>query len=266
MVSFSRLVVSGLMAAAALAAPLTVLQKRSSGKRGAAYNDPSLISIVSTASWCYNWGDSAGGPLPSGVEYVPMIWGTKSFDGWSNAIESALSSGSKCILGFNEPDYSGQANMSPTDAVTYYKQYVTPYQNRAALGSPAVTNGNQANWGLDWLSQYLDICNGTCGQTFINIHWYSTGDNAGSLASDFEAHVNQAIALAEKHNIHEVWITEFGTVNVADSITEQFLVQALAFLEQTQAVTRYAYFMAGEGTLLNGNALSVIGSTYNSFI
>ncbi|KKA23149.1 hypothetical protein T310_2875 [Rasamsonia emersonii CBS 393.64] len=258
MVSFTNLVVSGLMAASALAAPhhahSHLHDKRSSSKRGAAYNDVSLVKLITGSSWAYNWNFAAGGSMPSGVEYVPMLWGTKMFDGWDNAVQQALSSGSKHILGFNEPDMSSQANMSPSEAVQYYKQYITPYADKAELGSPAVTNSGSSGQGLSWLSEFLDGCGGSCGQSFIAIHWY----NDASQVEDFKNHVNSAISLAAQHGINKVWITEFGATGDAASQVS-FLEQVLPWLDSQEAVERYAYFMVAQGTLLSGDALSQIG-------
>ncbi|KAL1966308.1 hypothetical protein VTN77DRAFT_4661 [Rasamsonia byssochlamydoides] len=261
MVSFSSLFVTGLMAASALAAPLRAdsksHEKRSSSKRGAAYNDASLISLVTGTSWAYNWDDSAGGTMPTGVEYVPMLWGTKMFNGWQSAVESALSSGSSHILGFNEPDETAQANMSPSQAASYYKQYITPYAGRAQLGSPAVTNGNAADMGLNWLSQFLDACGGSCGVDFLAIHWY----NDASQVDDFKQHINNAISLGAQYGISKIWITEFGATGDANSQVS-FLQEVLPWLDAQEGVERYAYFMVGDGTLLSGNSLSQIGEAY----
>jgi len=262
MAPLSNLIVTGLMATAAMAAPLNILPKRTTCKLGAAYNDASLISLVSSACWAYNWGDSPGGTVPSGVEYTPMLWGTPFFDGWTSAIESELAAGATHIMGFNEADLSTQANLSPADAVTYYKELITPYKNSATLVTPSVTNGAGDDMGLGWMSTYLDICNGTCGQKVMNIHWYA-GGTVESMMENLQDHVTQAIALANKHNIFEVWLTEFGSVGVDSDTENEFLTQALAFLNGNSSVGRYAYFMTGDGTLLNGDALSSLGEVYN---
>jgi hypothetical protein len=268
MVSFLSVFVAGLMATTAFAAPAAhrhghvtvpaqLHEKRDSSKRGAAYNDASLVSLITGASWAYNWNDVAGGTLPTGVEFVPMLWGTKMFDGWQSAVETALSSGSSHILGFNEPDNSGQAAMSPSDAVNYYKQYITPYAGQAQLGTPAVTNGNGAGIGLDWLSQFLDLCAGTCGQSFIALHWY----NDASQFEDLQNHINQALAIGAQHGINKVWLTEFAPQGDTDSQVS-FLQQALPWLDSQEGVERYAYFMASNGVLVNGGSLSQLGQAY----
>jgi hypothetical protein len=265
MVSFVNLLVAGLLASVAIAIPhqahSAFHHKRGSTKRGAAYNDASLIPLVSNSGnvpWAYNWWSSADGSMPSGVEYVAMLWGPKAFSTWGHDIETALSSGCKHILSFNEPDEPSQSNLSPADAVNYHKQYVLPYQNRASLGSPGVTNGANG-MGLDWLTSFLNLCGGSCGLSFLASHWYADA----SLVDYFKQHVTQAIQLANAHNIHEVWITEFGgTGDAAAQAT--FLSQVIPWLESQSAVTHYAYFMVGQGILVNGNSLTPLGSIYVS--
>ncbi|KAL3460259.1 hypothetical protein BJX64DRAFT_290422 [Aspergillus heterothallicus] len=273
MVSFKYLSTI-LLATSALAAPhghthqhLHAVQKRSetSTKRGAAYNDATLVQTLSNSglvSWAYDWNMYIMGDLPSGVEFVPMLWGSKMFTGWFAAIQTLLSSGSSYILGFNEPDMSSQADMSSSEAAGYYRQYISPYSGKAKLISPAVTNGEGDDTGLSWARNFLDSCT-DCGVTGLAVHWY------GDSADDFKTFVNKATALAAEYNLEETWVTEFalnsdfsgtgGTQTSAD-----FLGEVLPWLDEQTAVTRYAYFMCADGYLLSGSELSVSGQKYTS--
>ncbi|KAL1990993.1 hypothetical protein VTN49DRAFT_5497 [Thermomyces lanuginosus] len=253
MVSFSSLFGVAALAAAALAAPLH--SKRAVGKVGVAYNDAAaILPFASAASWAYNWNKVPDGQIPQGVEYCPMLWGAKMFDGWTQAAEQALASGSTCLLGFNEPDHWEQANMSPAQAVDAYKQYLTPFKDRATLVTPAVTNGG-GSMGLAWMREFLTQCGGQCGAQVMAIHWY--GDNF----DQFKQHVESAIGLANEFGISRIWITEFApNTDAAGQIA--FLHQAIPYLNSNPSVERYAYFMAREGSLLSGGALSDIGKAY----
>lgn len=77
--------------------------------------------------------------LPCGIEFVPMLWGPP-FDNWQEMAEKSLAKGSTYILGFNEPDMSSQSNMIPSVAAANYRDYITPFKERAKLVSPAVTS------------------------------------------------------------------------------------------------------------------------------
>ncbi|KAL2810818.1 hypothetical protein BJX63DRAFT_400980 [Aspergillus granulosus] len=272
MVSFKYLS-TGLLAATALAAPHGHAHQHlhahkrtaTSTKRGAAYNDASLVQTLSTngiVSWAYDWNMYTMGNLPSEVEFVPMLWGAKMFSEWFAAIQTLLDSGCSYILGFNEPDMSSQAAMSSSEAAGYYRQYITPYSDKAKLVSPAVTNGVGDDMGLTWARNFLDACT-DCGISALAVHWY------GDSADDFKAFVNKATALAAEYSLEETWVTEFalnsdlsgtgGTQTSAD-----FLGEVLPWLDEQTAVSRYAYFMCADGYLLSGSGLSVSGEKYAS--
>ncbi|OKL62287.1 hypothetical protein UA08_02498 [Talaromyces atroroseus] len=262
MVVISSLLVASAMATAAFAAPAPAPQAKraTNSKKGAAYNDASLVSLVTDASWAYNWDYEVGGTLPDGVEFVPMMWGTGDEDVWTSAIETALDNGATAILGFNEPDLSTQSNLTPAEAAAAYKQYITPYKDQAQLVAPAVTNG-AAPMGLTWLEEYLEECNGECGQTAIAIHYYAYVTDTA-----FEDYVNEAYAVAEKHGIYKVWITEFELTPATDAEQVSFISEVLPWLDEQDFVERYSYFFVAEDYLVDsaGTALSEIGSAYNN--
>jgi hypothetical protein len=267
MVSFTALFTSGLLATSALAAPVEV-QKRSTtnpSKRGAAFNDINTVQVLAntgTVSWAYNWGQPLWGSLPENIDYVPMLWGTQYFGGWVTAIESALSSGSDYIMGFNEPDNPAQANLAPSDAASYYNQYITPYSGRAKLISPAVTSNVAPGTGLSWFTEFMDGCS-SCGITGLAVHWY------GDTAEDFQSFVQQAISTAQQYSLTEVWVTEFGLASDINGITDpsatvDFLNTVLPWLDSQTNVTRYAFFYSAENYLFSGGALNAAGQAYTS--
>jgi hypothetical protein len=44
-------------------------------KRGASFNTASQVTpMAGTIGWAYNWNHVKDGNMPSGVEYVPMLW------------------------------------------------------------------------------------------------------------------------------------------------------------------------------------------------
>jgi hypothetical protein len=62
------------------------------------------------------------------------------YDQWHSAALNALLSRSGYLLGFNEPDNTEQANMSPKQTAVDYQTYITPYTNQSQLITPAITN------------------------------------------------------------------------------------------------------------------------------
>ncbi|KAL4911068.1 hypothetical protein BDW74DRAFT_142372 [Aspergillus multicolor] len=275
MVSFKSLLTSALLASSALAAPhghthtklhdLSLVKRSTNGtsKRGAAYNDASLVQSLAssgTVSWAYDWNMYTMGDLPSNVEFVPMLWGSKMFTGWFAAIQTLLNSGNKYILGFNEPDMASQAAMSSSEAAGYYRNYITTFAGKSKLVSPSVTNGVGSDVGLDWMRNFLDSCT-DCGVEALAVHWY------GDSADDFKTFVGKATALADEYNIAETWVTEFAlnsdlSGSGGSSTSADFLTEVLPWLDAQEKVGRYAYFMCSDGYLLSGSGLSLSGKAY----
>ncbi|KAL4752753.1 hypothetical protein BDW72DRAFT_58233 [Aspergillus terricola var. indicus] len=277
MVSFKSLAALALLASSALAAPhghahthtlhkLEPVKRASnttSSKRGAAYNDASLVEALAssgTISWAYDWNMYTMGDLPGEVEFVPMLWGTKMFTGWFAAIQTLLNSGNKYILGFNEPDMASQAAMSSSDAAKYYKNYISTFAGKSKLVSPSVTNGEGDDVGLNWMRNFLNSCT-DCGVDALAVHWY------GDSADDFKAFVEKATALADEFGINETWVTEFAlnsdlSGSGGSSTSADFLSEVLPWLDAQDKVGRYAYFMCSDGHLLSGSGLSLSGKAY----
>ncbi|KAF2402388.1 hypothetical protein EJ06DRAFT_462760, partial [Trichodelitschia bisporula] len=240
----------------ASAAPSSDSASTGSGKRGIAYNDATVCSAFSgksQVSWAFNWEAQPKGTIPSGFEYVPTLHDTTSVftSVWDQDVKAALASGSKHLMGVNEPDYSGGANLSPEGAAAAHKTYLQKYGSQAKLGSPSVTNGG-APMGLDYLGKFLMACS-DCQIDFVQIHWY----NDASLVDDFKNHIQQAYKLSNK----PIWLTEFGATG-SDAAVDAFLREVLPWLDSQSYVERYAYFYAASGKLISGSGLSSYGSTY----
>lgn len=239
------------------AAPVATVTPPStgSGKRGLAFNNADLLSAFTSSSevsWAYNWGSSTK-DCPEKFEYVPMLWGTATdhSGNWDAMVTKALASGSQHLLGFNEPDYSGQANLSPSDAAAGWMQFMQPYASKAKLGAPATTNGG-APMGLTWLSNFMTAC-ASCTIDFVPIHWYNGGDVAA-----FKAYMAKAYTAGGNRPL---WITEFE-VPGSDDEKAAFLNEVMAWMDETSYIERYAYFMVSDGSLVSGTSLSKLGGTY----
>lgn len=277
MVSFKKLFSTALMATSALAmatpraghhphAHAHVRRGGSSGssakKQGAAYNDASAAQALGNGvGWAYNWASSPDGSLPDGVEYVPMLWGTKTLTQFLSGIEALLGGKDvKYVMAFNEPDINNQASLAATQAISLFKKFLSPYSGRVKLVSPCVTNSPQQGQGLSWLTEFLGGCS-DCGVEALAVHWY------GDSVDDFTKFVKESMDLASKHNIPEVWVTEFAlnqdtAQQRSDQHSADFIRQARSFLDKQDMVTRYAYFWAQNNFLVQGNKPSVAGQAY----
>lgn len=242
------------------AASPTTPSSTSGDKRGLAYNEASFLSAFtgSLSNWCYNWGSTSGGTVPSDLEYVPMLWSdTDSYTSvWEAAVSSAKSSGSSHLLAFNEPDLSSQSNLPVEQAASSYMTYMQPHAGSFKLGAPAVTNGPAASgMGLGYLESFVDKCKKLgCTIDFVPIHWY----NDASQVDDFKTHVTDAYKSGGER---PVWITEIGASGSV-AAQQSFLEEVIPWLDSQSFVERYAYFMVSDGSLMSGDSVSALGQTY----
>ncbi|GAD98583.1 hypothetical protein NECHADRAFT_77333 [Paecilomyces variotii No. 5] len=243
----------------------TTNESAGTSKRGLAYKADNVLAAWSgkPVSWAYNWGVNRG-PMPSNIAFIPMVWcptGT-NVDSWKSTASSAISSGARALLAFNEPDNSGQCGISYAGAASTYQEYMNPFTGKATLISPSVSNSVVAGQGLTYLENFLRACNGKCNIDAVGFHWY--GD-AGNASNNLKAYVNKCIALAKKYGISSVWLTEFGLTNASAQQQADFLHSVLPWLDSNGAVGGYAYFWCGDGSLMAGTAISSpLGQAYAS--
>jgi hypothetical protein len=218
------------------------------------------------ASWWYNWTQSPGSCKP--VPFVPMVWGhtgnEQSTTGIAAEVSSAASAGYPYILGFNEPDNTGQSNITVATAISLWPAFKN---SSLRVGSPA-TQGNSA--GLTWIKSFLSQVDadttGTLQVDFIATHWY--GWNAGSCdakAANLESWIKGIEAIPGNRPI---WITEWGCLNASnpDAATVQaFYSGAIAMFAKHPRVERYAWYQFETNNELvnpDGGALTSLGTAY----
>ncbi len=177
-------------------------------------------------SWYYNWGSTT---KCTGIEYVPQIWGDWTKLSWVPMPAKAVAGGAKYLLGFNEPDGTGQANMSVADALKLWPAFDQP---GVLIGSPAVA-------GEGWLPDFMT---GVAAQDlrvdFIALHWY--GWNAGTCNDTSQ--LEGKIKWAEQWQ-RPIWITEWSCRLQPVDVVNKFYTDALAMLKKHPLVERYAWFL-----------------------
>ena len=114
----------------------------------------------------------------------------------------------------------------------------------------------------DWLSRFHDCCPEAVVDA-TNIHFYDIYEE-GKTLERFQAQVEKAAAIYGK----KVWVTEFG-LNPGSASSDQaveFLKGAMAYLDASDKVQGYSWFMVGTGEnqLNSGSGLSAIGEAYAS--
>lgn len=150
--------------------------------------------------------------------------------------------------------------MSVSDAVIAHKKYIQPLSGSLKVGSPAVTNGDGADKGINWLKSFMSSCS-DCKIDFVTAHYY-----AWDHAEDFKTYMTNFHKTFNK----PVWITEFG-VNEGDA--PAFIKEVLPWMDAQDWIERYAWHMAAPTTgdaglkfLLNeaGTALNDVGTAFAS--
>lgn len=229
--------------------------------RGLACKDLSVATAFEPGaiSWVYNW--AAAAPPLAQSEFVPMLHDNSTeLSVWIQYVQSAVEQGSKHVLSFNEPDLLAQANLSPEAAAVTHRLYMSDLGEDVRVGSPAVSNANQTQppMGLPWLQLFLEACQGTCPIDFLAIHWYDSADNIAY----FKWYLDTVSAFADRHNISEIWLTEFAATGESNAVLA-FLGDAVTALATIPKLSRYAWYPGSDVAWVSSNGtLSGLGQVY----
>jgi Glycosyl hydrolase catalytic core len=219
--------------------------------------------------WFYTWGTPLPGGAPSNCEFVPMFWGAGNVTaGNISTVQQLKAQGAvKYVLGFNEPDQSGQSNMTVSQALALWPQLESI---GLPLGSPAVS------WPtLQWFTDFMDSVQAEHLRVdFICVHMYVGTDDASFVQT-----------LQQVYNQYHlpVWITEFATADwnattpsgnqytAADAMG--FMQRLLPQLDTLSFVQRYSWFSGDPNSAqlwpsaliaVNGS-LTPLGSWYANY-
>jgi len=223
----------------------------------------------SGASWYYTWSASpaVGVSRAGGPRFVPLIWGAANVT--AGTLSQVRGEGPD-LLSFNEPDMSGQANMSPAQALSLWPQLMA---TGLRLGSPAVATGGATPGG--WLDQFMS---GAAARgyrvNFITLHWYGSDFATGPAVSQLESYLQAVHARYHK----PIWLTEFALANFGGSPQTPsrpqqaaFLTAATAMLQRLGYVQRYAWFGleatptdGSMGLFRSGPAVTTVGRAFEA--
>ena len=231
---------------------------------GASYNACGDLATLGD-SWWYNWNTNPGS-CNAQSPFVPMVWGhtgnEQTMAGITSEVGAMVKAGYRYVLGFNEPDNTGQSNLSVATAISLWPAFNNP---AILVGSPA-TQGNST--GLTWIKSFMSQVDadttGSMRVDFIATHWY--GWNSGSCdanATNLESWIKGIEAIPGNRPI---WITEFGCLNQSNpssSVVQAFLSGAIAMLAKHPRVQRYSWYQfTTNNELLTSGALTGIGMVY----
>jgi hypothetical protein len=228
-------------------------------------NEQALKNV--RVSWYYNWSPNRTktGSDP-GVEFVPMIWGTANVNA---ATLNAVKSQGTHLLGFNEPDFKDQSNITPEKALELWPQL----QNTGLrLGSPSVAFGGDRAGG--WLDTFMSGAQQRGYRVdFITLHWYG-GDFSSAAVGQLRGYIE-----AVHNRYHKpIWLTEFalmrfeggGAVVPTQAQQVAFVKGATAMLQSLSYVERYAWFSLpakdanSTGLYSSGTTTTEVGAAYRA--
>ncbi|MBN2191209.1 MAG: glycoside hydrolase family protein [Polyangiaceae bacterium] len=244
-------------------------------KRGVAYGYHSaadLAALSTGVSWWYNWDFRPDSALRDGayrsydVEYAPMIWGAGTD---RNATRTAIPEDATTLLGFNEPNFGSQADLSATEAAALWPELEAIADARGLrLVSPAVNFCGGDCHDTDpfhYLDEFFAACN-ACRVDAIAIHVYvGCNPNGNNHAEWLIGHVETY----KSRFSQPLWLTEFACDNATNEAEQQaFLEDAVAYLEAEPRIARYAWFagradnMSHVDLLGDDGQLTALGTTY----
>lgn len=221
----------------------TVLQSKSS-KRGVCYSfqlveDVELLGPGIT--WEYNWDASIGESQMTefakyGIDYCPMAWNANSNS--LNTIRNFKRAHPELqyILGYNEPNLTDQAKMTPSQAAASWPN-VKALADELGLKviAPAMNYGTLSGYGdpIVWLDEFFGLIGGTDGIDGIAVHWYS--EDAGYSLQDY-------VERFKKYG-KPIWVTEFCGKGKDETSQISYMSNTVGYLEADPDVFRYAWFI-----------------------
>jgi len=232
---------------------LTVASAQACEKKGIAFASapfakPADLLRMMNAHWYYNWTLQ---PLrdSGGVPFVPMVNGSR--DRLQGDLRFVADHGTvPLLLGFNEPDLTGTAQMTVDEAAVLWPRLM---RGALELGSPAASSRHP-----DWLDHFMDRASRNGLKIdFIAFHYYGPPDARAFLkrVDDLHARYGRPIWITEFAVLNPQWRTTPDLYSPRDALN--FMRTALQGLEGRTYVERFAWWGFGKA-----NAEAVHASSF----
>ncbi|MGI6242305.1 MAG: glycosyl hydrolase [Prevotella sp.] len=267
--------------------PLPLSAQQKSGKRGVcwdektlSFTEASMQRLAPGVSWMYNWGVTPRNPSVVGpgreVEFAPMCW-NGNFN--ETALRNYLSAhpGVKYLLTYNEPNISGNSggsSMTPTQAANAWPRLEKIADDfNLKIVAPALNfsgdniGGRVYSTPYDWLEAFIALrpdarFDYLCLHCYMDyasaVKWFATEYFYKDIYSaENQRKYPHLVNYLRNHEELPLFLTEFCAMGndfrsngLAPSVDLQIdhMTQKLQYLEQSDKVAAYAWFMA------NGNA------------
>ena len=177
-------------------------------------DDTLLINLIFTF-YRYDWhmdltfysekvGQHCNGSNRLVPKHVPMV------NRYHNHTNLTIQTWGKFILGFNEPDRTKHANMTPQEAADAWP-LIEQNSHGAKLVSPAVASSN-----FHWYDEFFRLCQG-CRVDFVAAHMYKCD------ANEIMRYLQR---LYNRYN-KKIWLTEFACPQTHDVNKQLHLMKTL---------------------------------------
>lgn len=275
-----------LIALIAVVMPMSVVAQARSEKRGMGWDEKNIslgqhhISLMADGvSWFYNWGNTPANPAllsAQSITFVPMCWNSNYN---ATAIRKYISSHpeTKYLLGFNEPNFSSQANMTPQAAANAWPALETLAEELGLkLVAPALNFSGEKVGGrtwnpYEWYDEFFRLypkAKVDCLALHCYMNWYSANtwfateyfysDLYNTSKTDVYGKYPNLVKFlddfkAANGHFPRMMLTEFcswendGTITGVDFQIDQ-MTQKVQELEQSDLVEGYAWFIANMGS------------------
>lgn len=213
------------------------------------YYSADLKVLAKGCSWFYNWGPQPASQIAdlvgadNVIEFVPMAWNGGFDESQLKAYYDAHPQ-DKYLLGFNEPNFKEQSNMTPEDAVEpWYKLEQFAKANNLKLIAPALNYSSWTEYSTPdkWMDAFIAAYKEKYGTEpsydYLALHCYMDDPTA---VIDFVENY------AKKYG-KQVWLTEFcawESTSLTAETQQELMIEKLQRLETSDYVFRYAWFKA----------------------
>ena len=180
-------------------------------------------------SWYYNWTPEPNCPKDENVAFIPMIWSEKYLvdNNYEKYLVPLIGSDYEALLGYNEPNWLGQAEMTVDEALQYWPMLE---ETGLRLGSPATTGRS----GLDWTIEFIKGAKSRGYRIdFLALHWYGDCSSTEGL-KDFLDYYD-AFGMP-------MWLTEWSCYKQDMATNTSFLKKIMPVLESYEKMERYAWY------------------------
>ncbi len=223
-------------------------------KRGIAYGyhtEEDFQAISGTLSWWYNWAGTPESAVADifesyNMDFVPMAWDEHYNEtGLRNFYASHPDA--KFLLGFNEPNFIEQANMTPTEAAAEWPalEAIAGDYGLELVGPAVNWCGNCVSEGgvtftnpYEYLDSFFVACH-DCKVDYIAVHNYMC--YPGALIDYLEGF---------KKYGRKIWLTEFACWDqstITLDMQKSLMMGALDYLDNDTMIYRYSWFIGRSG-------------------